>query len=102
MNEKKHSCQQIAYFCDCCRNMVQFLCDVESVKRYVNVRLHCIVSNLERISKASTFPPHGKFLRAPMLEVYVLQIIFENTFVSHITVDMWAVGNMFISMIITL
>jgi len=36
-----------------------------------------------------------------MLEVYVLQIIFENTFVSHITVDMWAVGNMFISFIIT-
>jgi len=30
---------------------------VERVKRFVNVHLHCIVSNLQRIIKISTFPP---------------------------------------------
>jgi len=32
---------------------------VERVKRFVNVNLHCIVSNLKRISKMSTLPPPG-------------------------------------------
>jgi len=39
---------------------------VERVKRFLNVHLHCIVSNLKRISKVSTFPPLEKFLRTPM------------------------------------
>jgi len=30
---------------------------VERVKRFVNVHLHCIVSNLKRISKISMLPP---------------------------------------------
>ena len=30
---------------------------VERVKRFLNVYLHCIVSNLKRISKISTLPP---------------------------------------------
>jgi len=30
------------------------------VKRFVNVRLHCIVSNLTRASKMLTLPPHEK------------------------------------------
>jgi len=32
---------------------------VERAKRFVNVYLHCIVSNLKGISKISTFYPHG-------------------------------------------
>jgi len=40
-----------------------FLCGVETVKRFVNVRLHCNVSNLKKISKMSTLQPLGKFLR---------------------------------------
>jgi len=43
--------------------MVQFLC-VETVKRFVNVHLHCNVSNLENISNMMTFPPPlEKFLQ---------------------------------------
>jgi len=30
---------------------------VERAKRFVNVYLHCVVSNLKRISKISTLPP---------------------------------------------
>jgi len=30
---------------------------VERVKRFVSVHLHCIVSNLKRISKSLTSPP---------------------------------------------
>jgi len=30
---------------------------VERAKRFVNVHLHCIVSNMERISKVSSLPP---------------------------------------------
>jgi len=30
---------------------------VERIKRFVNVHLHCIASNLKRISIISTFPP---------------------------------------------
>jgi len=33
----------------------------EKVKRLVNVYLHCIVRNLKRISKTSTFPPWKNF-----------------------------------------
>jgi len=49
-----------AHFCDFCRNMGHFLCGVERVKRFVNVHLHCIVSNLEMIGKISTLSPPGK------------------------------------------
>jgi len=53
--------------CDCYRNMVQFLCDVERVKHFVNVHLHCMVSNLKMISKILTLPLE-KFLPTPMFE----------------------------------
>jgi len=44
-----------------------FLCGVETGKRFVNVHLHCNVSNLRIISKMSTLPsPPKKFLRTPM------------------------------------
>jgi len=33
---------------------------VKRVKHFVNVHLHCIVSNLKRLSKMSTLPPPGK------------------------------------------
>jgi len=39
---------------------------VERTKRFVNVHLHCIVSNLKRISKISMFPPLEKNLQTPM------------------------------------
>jgi len=39
---------------------------VDRVKHFVNVQLHCIVSNLKRICNISTFPP-GKILRTPMI-----------------------------------
>jgi len=43
--------------------MGPFLCGVETAKRFVNIRLHCIVSNLKRIRKRkmSTLPPWKKF-----------------------------------------
>jgi len=45
--------------------MGQFLCGVETVKRFVNIRLHCNVSNLKKMSKMSTFHPLEKFLLTP-------------------------------------
>ena len=35
-----------AFVCDCYRNMGHFLCSVERIKSFVNVHLHCIVSNV--------------------------------------------------------
>jgi len=47
--------------------MVHFLCGVEAVKRFVNVHLHCNISNLKNISNMMTLPPPTeKFLRTPM------------------------------------
>jgi len=40
---------------------------VERVKRFVNVHSHCIVSNLERISKISTLPPWKVFCERPWM-----------------------------------
>jgi len=48
---------------------------VERVKRFVNVHLHCIISNPKMISKISTLPPLEKFLRMPMdalISIYFL------------------------------
>ena len=39
-------CCQRSVFCDCYRNMGHFLCNVERIKRFVNVHLHCIVRNV--------------------------------------------------------
>jgi len=47
-------------FCDCCRKIGHLLCGVEMLKRFVNVHLHSIVSNLKRIGKISAFPSSGK------------------------------------------
>jgi len=37
--------------------MGNFRCGVETGKRFMNVHLHCNVSNLKMISKMSTLPP---------------------------------------------
>ena len=42
------------------------------VKHFVNVHLHCIVSNLKRISRISMLPSLEKFLRTPMHKVILL------------------------------
>jgi len=39
-------CCQRSIFCDCYRNMGHFLCSVERIKRFFNIHLHCIVSNV--------------------------------------------------------
>jgi len=59
--------------------MGYFLCGVETAKRFVNIRLHCNVSNLKKISKMSTFHPLEKFLRTPMV-----------TFILSTSFDIWA------------
>jgi len=46
--------------------MGDFLCGLEWVKRFVNVHLHCIVSNLNTMSEMSTLSPLEKFLRMPV------------------------------------
>jgi len=48
-------------FCD-----IGHLCAIEIIKRIVNVYLHCIVRSLEMLSKISTLPPLGNFLRTPL------------------------------------
>jgi len=44
---------------------------VKRAKRFVNVHWHCIVSNIERISKISSLPPLEKFLRTPVLLTWI-------------------------------
>jgi len=56
----KYCCVNEAQFYDFYRNIGHFLYGVEREKRFVNVNLHCIVSNLKRTSKMSTLPPLGK------------------------------------------
>jgi len=42
-------------------------CGVETVKRFVNVHLHCNDSNLKKISNMSALPLLEKCLRRPWL-----------------------------------
>jgi len=54
--------------------------DVERVKRFVHVHLHCIVSNLKRISKISTLPPPGKIsadAHAPSYQIVFFAVSLE-------------------------
>ena len=46
-----------AFFCDCYRNMGHFLCSVEGIRRFVNVLLHCIVSNVPSKVRKYSGPP---------------------------------------------
>jgi len=53
------------------------------VKRFVNVYLHCIVSDVKWIRKMATLPPLEKFLRTHMAtQIFVKKP--ENLFVSSI------------------
>ena len=65
MSEKEALLPTKRIFWDCCRNIVHFLCGVKRVKRFVNVHLHCIVSNLKTISKMPTLPPWKIFCGRP-------------------------------------
>ena len=47
-------CCQRSVFCDCYRNMDHFLCTLERIKRFLNVQLHCIVSNVFPIRCTNT------------------------------------------------
>jgi len=50
-------CRKRSVFCDCYRNMGHLLCGVERIKRFVNVHLHCIVSNIpSKVCKCSGPP----------------------------------------------
>jgi len=51
-----------AHFCDCCHNMGHFLCGAERVKCFVNIHLHCIYSNLEKVRKRLTMSPLEKII----------------------------------------
>ena len=42
------------------RSRGHFCYGVEKEKHFVNVHLHCTVTNMERISKISSLPPSGK------------------------------------------
>jgi len=53
-------------------NMGHVRYSVKRLKRFVNVHLRCIVSNMERISKISSFPTLEKFLRTLMLLIWIL------------------------------
>jgi len=50
-------CCQRSVFCDCYRNMGYFLCSVERIKHFVNVNLHCIVSNVSSKVRKYSGPP---------------------------------------------
>jgi len=57
--------------------MGHFLCGVETAKRFVNVHLHCNVSNLKNISNMMMLPPPlEKFMRTPMA-IFTLSASFE-------------------------
>jgi len=50
-------CCQRSVFSDCYRNTGHFLCSVERIKRFVNVHLHCPVSNILSKVRKYTGPP---------------------------------------------
>jgi len=50
-------CCQSNVFCDCYRNTGHFLCSVERIKRFLNLHLHCIVSNVPYKVRKYSGPP---------------------------------------------
>jgi len=64
------------------RSMGHFRYGVERAKRFVNVHLHCIVSNMERMSKISSFPL-GKVsadVHASDLKFFQISVFFPDMF----------------------
>jgi len=70
---KRSTAANEAHLLECCRNMGHFVCGAERVKRYVNVHLQCMVSNLKTTNKMSTLPSLAKILRTfmPVLSVFI-------------------------------
>ena len=58
--------------------MKHFRWGVERVKRFVNVHLHCIVSNLKTTSKISTLPPWKNFPGRPCCHCKIFNSIDRN------------------------
>jgi len=54
------NCSPLAPLFTPLRSRVNFHYGVERAKRFVNVHLHCIVSNMETVSKISRLPLPGK------------------------------------------
>ena len=50
-------CCQRNVFYDCYRNMGHFLCSVERIKRFLNLHLYCIVSNVPYKVRKYSGPP---------------------------------------------
>jgi len=50
-------CWQRSFFCDFYCNTGHFLCSVERIKHFVNVHLHCIVSNIPSKVHKYSGPP---------------------------------------------
>jgi len=50
-------CCQRNVFCDCYRNMGHFICSVERIKRFMNLHLYCIVSNVPYKVRKYSGPP---------------------------------------------
>jgi len=69
--------------------MGHFLCGVETVKRFVNIRLHYNVSNLKKISKMSTFHQLEKFLLA-LMAAFTLSTSF-NVWASRAKLIMYGI-----------
>jgi len=64
------------------RSRGHFHYGVEMAKRFVNVHLHCIISNMERISKISSCPPWKSFCERLCFWLDIFQItgIFLSCF----------------------
>jgi len=50
-------CRKRSVFGDCYHNMGHFLCSIERIKPFVNVHLHCIVSNVTSKGRKYSGPP---------------------------------------------
>ena len=64
------------------RSRGHFCYGVERAKRFVNMHLHCIVSNMERINKISSLPPWKKICGRPCfwLECFQISGIFPTCY----------------------
>ena len=73
------------------RSRGHFRYDVERAKRFVNVHLHYIISNMAKIRKISSFPLLEKFLRTPMLVTWscfkILAFFRRDLVVSYLQIQ---------------
>ena len=64
VSRRPGNCAPLAPLVTPLRSRGHFRYGVERAKRFVNVHWHCIVSNMERISKVSSLPPGKIFADA--------------------------------------